>query len=140
MKISQNNCISYQCIQKKLQFGAVYGGIIEPYFFKDAANRNVTVSGERYREMISNFIFAQNVRAWLVWHVVSTKRCHMPHNTLNGLIERRVRWTFYFTLFYDYIYMHLTIDSNKDLIHFSEFYLCFLKNFSIALKKSPFVI
>ena len=23
------------------------GGIIEPYFFKDAANRNVTVNGER---------------------------------------------------------------------------------------------
>ena len=31
------------------------GGIIGPYFFKDAANRNVTVNGERYREMISNF-------------------------------------------------------------------------------------
>ena len=28
------------------------GGIIGPYFFKDAANRNVTVNGERYREMI----------------------------------------------------------------------------------------
>ena len=30
------------------------GAIIGPYFFKDAANRNVTVNGERYREMISN--------------------------------------------------------------------------------------
>ena len=27
------------------------GGIIGPYFFKDAANRNVTVNGERYRKM-----------------------------------------------------------------------------------------
>ena len=31
-------------------------GIIGPYFFKDAANRNVTANGERYREMISNFV------------------------------------------------------------------------------------
>ena len=30
------------------------GGIIEPYF-QDAANRNVTVNGERFREIISNF-------------------------------------------------------------------------------------
>ena len=30
------------------------GGIIGPYFFKDAENRNVTMNGERYREMIFN--------------------------------------------------------------------------------------
>ena len=35
--------------------GLCAGGIIGPYFFKDAANRKVTVNGERYREMISNF-------------------------------------------------------------------------------------
>ena len=29
-------------------------GIIALYFFKDAANCNVAVNGERYREMISN--------------------------------------------------------------------------------------
>ena len=38
------------------------GSIIGPYFYKDAANRNVTVNGERYREMKSNF-FAQNPKA-----------------------------------------------------------------------------
>ena len=31
------------------------GGIMGRYFFKDAANRNATVNGERYRELISNF-------------------------------------------------------------------------------------
>ena len=31
------------------------GGIIGPYFFDDAAIRNVSVNGERYRQMISNF-------------------------------------------------------------------------------------
>ena len=34
------------------------GGIIGPYFFKDAANRNETVNGER-REMISNFFLSK---------------------------------------------------------------------------------
>ena len=39
-------------------------GIIGPYFFKGAANRNVTVNGERYREMIHiQIFFAQNARA-----------------------------------------------------------------------------
>ncbi|CAH1988625.1 unnamed protein product [Acanthoscelides obtectus] len=31
------------------------GGIIGPYFFKDDNGRNVTVNGERYRAMITNF-------------------------------------------------------------------------------------
>ena len=63
-------------------------GIMGSYFFKDAANRNVTVC---YREIIFNF-FAQNTRAWLAWHVVSTRRWHMPHSTRkNRLIERRLR-------------------------------------------------
>ena len=35
--------------------GLCAGGIIGLYFFKDAANRNVTVNGERYGDMISNF-------------------------------------------------------------------------------------
>ena len=39
------------------------GGIIGPYFFKDDADRNVTVNGGCYREMISNFFFIQNARA-----------------------------------------------------------------------------
>ena len=50
VKISQKYCKSYQCIQKKSQFGAVYG----PYFSKDAETCNVTVNVERYREVISN--------------------------------------------------------------------------------------
>ena len=31
------------------------GGIIGTYFFKADANRNVTVNGERYGELISNY-------------------------------------------------------------------------------------
>ena len=51
MKISQKNCKSYQYIKKKSSFAV---GIIVPYFFNDAANRKVTVDGERHREMLSN--------------------------------------------------------------------------------------
>ena len=32
--------------------------------------------------------------------------------------------------------MDSTIDSNKDFIHYSEFCVCFLENFPIAVKKS----
>ena len=39
------------------------GGIIGPYFFKDGGKRNVTMNGECYREMKSNFFFYQNARA-----------------------------------------------------------------------------
>ncbi|GFU18313.1 transposable element Tc3 transposase [Trichonephila clavipes] len=31
------------------------GGIIGPYFFKNDEGRNVTVNGDRYRAMITNF-------------------------------------------------------------------------------------
>ena len=33
------------------------GGINGPYFFKDGADQNVTVNGERYRSMIIDFLF-----------------------------------------------------------------------------------
>lgn len=34
-------------------------GIIGPYFLRDAANCNVTLNGERYREMLSSSIFSK---------------------------------------------------------------------------------
>ena len=48
--------------------------IIGAYFFKDATNPNVTVNGERYREMISNFFLAKMQE--LVLHDKT-----MPHAT-----------------------------------------------------------
>ena len=61
VKISQRHCKCYQYI-KRSQFDAVYGShnrikshIIGSYFFKDAANFNATMNGERYRKMMSNF-------------------------------------------------------------------------------------
>ena len=38
--------------------------------------------------------FDQNTRAWLAWHVVSARQCHIPHSTRNdGFIKRwPVNW------------------------------------------------
>ena len=44
------------------------GGIIGTYSFKDVANRNVTVNGERYREMISN-LFSNKTHELELHHI-----------------------------------------------------------------------
>ena len=64
------------------------------------ANCNITVNGDRYQWDDIQLFFVQNGRELdLTWHVVSAGRCHIPHSTHNnGLIERRVRYIFYFAL------------------------------------------
>ena len=66
-------------------------GIIGRYFFKDAVNRNVTVIGERYYEMISNFFRNQMQKLDLhyMWFQQDGAIYHIMGN--NGLIKRRVR-------------------------------------------------
>ena len=39
--------------------GLWYGGIIGPFFFKNAENQTVTVNGERYRAMLTDFFFPE---------------------------------------------------------------------------------
>ena len=48
-----------ECRSEKVRVWCVLwaGGIIGPCYFKDAGNHNVTVNGELYREMISNFFY-----------------------------------------------------------------------------------
>ena len=53
-------------------------GIIGPYFFKDAANRNVTMHGERYREMIFNFFHG-------MWFQQDAAACHTARVTMDLL-------------------------------------------------------
>ena len=43
--------------------GLWVSGIIGPHFFKDAANRNVTVNGVRYGEIIFNFFFCPKCKS-----------------------------------------------------------------------------
>ena len=77
VKISQKHCKSYKRIQKKSQFCAVYG-LVASYFFKDDANRNVTVNGERYHEMISNFVLPkmQGFDLHDMWFQQDGAACH----------------------------------------------------------------
>ncbi|GFU55003.1 transposable element Tc3 transposase [Trichonephila clavipes] len=57
------------------------GGIIGPYFFKNDEGHNVTVNGDRYRAMITNFFIP----------VVPTRRRNMSHSSChNRFIEGHV--------------------------------------------------
>ena len=67
------------------------GGIIASYYFKNAANRNVTVNVERYRQKIFNF-FLPKMQALDLQGMLFQWACGFNGN--NGLIERRIRWTF----------------------------------------------
>ena len=59
------------------------GGIIGPYFFKDDANRNVTVNGERQRELISNFFWPkmQELDLHVMWFQQDAATCHTARVT-----------------------------------------------------------
>ena len=59
-------------------------GFIGPYFFKDAANRNVTANGERYREMICNFFLTkiQELDLHDIWLQQDGATCHTARVTM----------------------------------------------------------
>ena len=74
VKISQKICKSYPYIPKKSQFGAVYELVA-------SLDCDVSVNGERYRNMISNFFLPK------MQELDGARRCHMPHSMRNnGLI------------------------------------------------------
>ncbi|GFU26315.1 uncharacterized protein TNCV_3180671 [Trichonephila clavipes] len=60
------------------------GGIIGPYFFKDDEGHNVTVNGDRYRAMITNFFIPElnNHDVQELWFQQDGATCH------NRFIER----------------------------------------------------
>ncbi|GFT92289.1 uncharacterized protein TNCV_319491 [Trichonephila clavipes] len=60
VKLIHKNCMSkHRYIQKKLTVWCALwaGGIIDSYFFKNDEGHTVTVNGDRYRAMITNFSF-----------------------------------------------------------------------------------
>ena len=63
------------------------GGIIGPYFFKDDANRSVTVNGERYRAMITNFFLPEMEVLDLhdMWFQQDGATCHTARETMAQL-------------------------------------------------------
>ncbi|GFW51493.1 uncharacterized protein TNCV_4211711 [Trichonephila clavipes] len=74
------------------------GGIIGPYFFKNDEGHNVTVNGDRYRAMITNFFIPElnNDDVQELWFQQDGATCHTARATIDllkdtfgdGLISR----------------------------------------------------
>ncbi|GFX79470.1 putative transposable element [Trichonephila clavipes] len=62
-------------------------GIIGPYFFKNAEGHNVTVNGDRYRAMITNFFIPElnNHNVQELWFQQDGATCHTARVTIDLL-------------------------------------------------------
>ncbi|GFT67730.1 uncharacterized protein TNCV_271341 [Trichonephila clavipes] len=74
--------------EKLTVWGALWaGGIIGPYFFKNDEGYNVTVNGDRYRAMITNFFIPElnthDVQE--LWFQQDGATCHTARVTINLL-------------------------------------------------------
>ncbi|GFU35418.1 putative DD41D transposase [Trichonephila clavipes] len=63
------------------------GGIIGPYFFKNDEGHNVTVNGDRYRAMITNFFIPElnNLDVQELWFQQDGATCHTARATIDLL-------------------------------------------------------
>ncbi|GFW50374.1 uncharacterized protein TNCV_2886801 [Trichonephila clavipes] len=63
------------------------GGIIGPYFFKNDEGHNVTVNGDRYRAMITNFFIRElnNHDVQELWFQQDGATCHTARATIDLL-------------------------------------------------------
>ncbi|GFX34664.1 otoferlin [Trichonephila clavipes] len=63
------------------------GGIIGPYFFKNDEGHNITVNGDRYRAMITNFFIPEmnNHDIQELWFQQDGARCHTARATIDLL-------------------------------------------------------
>ncbi|GFV60280.1 hypothetical protein TNCV_3469161 [Trichonephila clavipes] len=63
------------------------GGIIGPYFFKNDEGHNVTVNGDRYRAMITNFFIHElnNHDVKELWFQQDGATCHTARATIDLL-------------------------------------------------------
>ncbi|GFV65855.1 putative DD41D transposase [Trichonephila clavipes] len=63
------------------------GGILGPYFFKNDEDHNVTVNGDRYRAMITNFFIPglNNHDVQELWFQQDGATCHTARATINLL-------------------------------------------------------
>lgn len=66
------------------------GGIIGPYFFKTEAGRNITVNGDRYRAMITDYLIPEIEARGLdeIWFQQDGATCHTARETMALLRER----------------------------------------------------
>ncbi|GFX03509.1 putative transposable element [Trichonephila clavipes] len=77
--------------EKLKVWGALWaGGIIGPYFFKNDEGHNVTVNGDRYRAMITNFFIPElnNHDVQELWFQQDGATCHTARATIDLLKTR----------------------------------------------------
>ncbi|GFW23548.1 putative DD41D transposase [Trichonephila clavipes] len=69
------------------------GGIIGPYFFKNDEGHNVTVNGDRYRTIITNFFIPElnNHDVQELWFQQDGATCHTARATIDLLKDSVVR-------------------------------------------------
>ncbi|GFS97099.1 uncharacterized protein TNCV_184501 [Trichonephila clavipes] len=76
-------------VQKKLTVWCALwaGGIIGPYFFKNGEGHNVTVNGDEYRAMITNFFIPElnNHDLQELWFLQDGATCHTACATIDLL-------------------------------------------------------
>ncbi|GFX66241.1 uncharacterized protein TNCV_342151 [Trichonephila clavipes] len=74
--------------EKLIVWGALWaGGIIGPYFFKNDESHNVTVNGDQYRAMITNFFIPElnNHDVQELWFQQDGATCHTARATIDLL-------------------------------------------------------
>ncbi|GFY10464.1 DUF4817 domain-containing protein [Trichonephila clavipes] len=85
-----HKCMSkHRYIQKKLTVWCALwaGGIIGPHFFKNDEGHDVTVNGDRYRAMITNFFIPElnNHDVQELWLKQDGATCHTARTTIDLL-------------------------------------------------------
>ncbi|GFV39649.1 uncharacterized protein TNCV_4183541 [Trichonephila clavipes] len=77
-----------QIVKKLTVWCALWaGGIIGPYFFKNDEGHNITVNGDRYRAMITNFFIPElnNHDVQELWFQQNGATCHTARTTIDLL-------------------------------------------------------
>lgn len=74
--------------------GLWHGGIIGPYFFRNAAGDTVTVNGERYQTMLTEFLWPEldNIDITEMWFQQDGAPCHTMNATIEVLHEKFGEW------------------------------------------------
>ncbi|GFU99624.1 transposable element Tc3 transposase [Trichonephila clavipes] len=85
----QSVCRNTVTSEKRTVWCALWaGGIIGPYFFKNDEGHNVTVNGDRYRALITNFFFIpklNNHDVQELWFQQDGATCHIARATVDLL-------------------------------------------------------
>jgi hypothetical protein len=66
------------------------GGVIGPFFFEVDEGDTVTINGERYRHMLTSFLwpFLQNIDMQNLWFQQDGATCHNSRETINIIKEK----------------------------------------------------